>query len=102
MSTPKRSSSTAAISLEVSDPRLQINRLDAPRALAQAATFAAWPPAAKRIVAGVSESGASGRSGRTSTSSTRSPIVEIDAMAKGCRIGAVETWCHLGEYRGEK
>ena len=42
-------------------PRAQIRRALAPSALAQAATFAAWPPAASRIVAGVSPSAASRR-----------------------------------------
>src|SRR6478672_11682293 len=50
--------------IEAPSPRLQIRRLLAPSALAQAATLAAWPPAARRIVAGVSASGTGGRSGR--------------------------------------
>ena len=76
-------------------PRLQISRLRAPRAPAHAATFAAWPPAMKRIVAGVSASGASGPSGRTMTSRIRSPIVQI--MRQG-RVASVATHARAIRY----
>ena len=57
--------------------RLQITRPRAPSSTAHAATLAACPPGAARVVAGVSPSGAAGPSGRTITSSNRSPRVQI-------------------------
>ena len=92
ISTPWRVSSAAAESSAKSpDPRAQISRPRAPSAAAHAATFAAWPPAVKLIVAGVSASGTSGSDGTTTTSRIRSPIEQIERGLRSPPVASTGT-----------
>ena len=74
-STPSAASSRATSSPAASSPRFAMQRASAPSEAAQAATFAAWPPAPVRVCARTSSPCASGCSSRTITSSITSPSV---------------------------
>ena len=84
-STPRPASSRATSSPAASSPRFAMQRASAPSDAAQAATFAAWPPAPVRVAARTSSPGASGSSSRTITSSITSPRVAI-------RTGTIVPW----------
>src|SRR3954447_12264915 len=73
--TPIPTHLTVTITVAQFSPRRPTKRASAPRLAAQAATFAAWPPAPLLVTATWSSPGTSGCSSRTITSSRRSPRV---------------------------
>jgi hypothetical protein len=88
-STPYAASRSAASRPASSSARRPSQRDSPPSAATQAATFAAWPPAARVVREFASAPTASGCSRRTITSSTRSPS-EQTSMAYDPRMDGNE------------
>ena len=87
ISTPNAASRSRTSMPASSAPVFPRNRDGAPSSLAQAATFAAWPPGPTRISASVSPPAAIGAASRTTTSSVRSPSVQTSMASVIVRSG---------------
>src|SRR6185437_13461497 len=110
-STPRPVSSAVSVSATGSAPTHPMKRAGT-RALANAATFAALPPRARRMTDGLSVANLAGPAGHTTTSSTRSPTVtstpESLVTPAHCKVAlrdavefAARAYVDLGEHLAE-